>query len=590
MTDKSHLDRPGLLLLCAALLSAVSIWGSPFLYDYLNSGDYLVPMLHNVDPQLFAGDQVVTAMARFRSAFYVLLALAFRLAHVAPQRAEWWFYLLYVISKLLLMASIFSVTRALKKGPWLFVIFAAWCCHQKPALLGSVTLFMPYLTHNEVALMLGLFAVACLFRQRLVLFWLLAGIAVLIHVIVGLQFILCCLPPLVLRRQFSKGFFSGLTLFVISCVIFWLTLTPSPLSAPEGQVFFATIGRTGHISLFNQGWLNWFGFVAFLALALSAHARFTKDDPRCAFLAQAAIFGTLFGIALSLIAVFSGVLKLSLFQPMRIFLWVTLFCFLMLAVAVIEAFKTLRTAGIVISAALTLTVLNSILAPFLAFLGASYLVADRWITASAPQRGEALDKLLRVVVALSALGIATAWALGTRQPVNSLRSPVLLLPSLICLLALYLSRVRFEPQVLLAGPLLVYCLGAISVYRYHYYVRWTDPHWDAIKRWAQVHTQQSERFLTPPEDAGFRLVSLRSTASERLPRLVWVAPRAYLDNKQAADCAAQGYAPEGCHLDYLFALARGWKCNYVVTKGPCDAKVTPLFHSGSYSIVKVPEN
>ncbi|HMZ23257.1 MAG TPA: hypothetical protein PLD20_35365, partial [Blastocatellia bacterium] len=39
------LGRAALFISCAFLLAAFAIWGSPFLLDYLNSGDQLPPLL-----------------------------------------------------------------------------------------------------------------------------------------------------------------------------------------------------------------------------------------------------------------------------------------------------------------------------------------------------------------------------------------------------------------------------------------------------------------------------------------------------------------------------------------------------------------
>ncbi len=77
------LALPGLLL-----LAAFAVWGSPFLLDYLNSGDQLPPLLQSVDPQLFPGDTVVEAMGRLKSGFYLALAATMRALNVSPQQIE----------------------------------------------------------------------------------------------------------------------------------------------------------------------------------------------------------------------------------------------------------------------------------------------------------------------------------------------------------------------------------------------------------------------------------------------------------------------------------------------------------------------
>lgn len=587
---------PGIAIfsLCAVLLAAFAIWGSPFLLDYLNSGDQLPPMLQAVDPQLFPNDPVVAAMGRLKSGFYLGLAAAMRLLKLAPQQTEGLIHSLYIVSKLLLIVAAFAVTRALRKSFWFCVVFAAWCCHQKPALLGSITLFMPIITHNEVALILGMFAIACLLRGRMFLFWVLAGVSVLVHVIVGLQFLLCFGSALLWRRDFNKGFFAGAAIFVACCMFYLLTMTPPALSPAEWQLFVASNGHTAHISLFNHGWLDWFGFVSFFGLALISSNRFLKGDTGFELLRRAAVCGAALSLLLSVVAVTSKVMKLMLFQPMRIFFWVTLICFLMLAAATVEAFrlgnqgKASRLAGVMLAAVLVLTVLNSILAPLFAFLGLSYFLAEKIAGRFGARASAMVDLAARTVLTMGVAGILMAWVLGTRQPVDSLRSPVLLLPGIFCLMILFLPRLK-NWQAPAAATVILYCLMAASFYRYGYAARWTNPDWRAVRLWCQTHTAPSDRFITPPDQIGFRVLALRSTASESLPRVIWAAPQTYLANKQAVELAAKGYAGGTSNPAYLFELARAWQCDYVVTRGSYDAKFTPLFRSGEFSVLKVPQ-
>lgn len=584
---------PGIAIfsLCAVLLAAFAVWGSPFLLDYLNSGDQLPPMLQAVDPQLFPNDPVVAAMGRLKSGFYLGLAAAMRFLKLAPQQTEGLIHSLYIASKLLLIVAAFAVTRALRKSFWFFVVFAAWCCHQKPALLGSVTLFMPIITHNEVALILGMFAIACLLCGRMFLFWALAGVSVLVHVLVGLQFLLCFGPVLLWRREFNKGFFAGMVIFVACCLLYLLTMTPPVLSPADWQLFVAANGHTAHISLFNHGWLDWFGFVSFFGLALISNNRFLKGDTGFELLRRAAVCGAVIGLLLSFAAVVSQAMKLMLFQPMRVFFWVTLLCFLMLAAAAVEAFKqtkTSRLAAALLAIVLALTVLNSILAPLFAFLGLSYFIAE-WLAIKFNARASSMINLAAQTALTIGIGaIFAAWALGDRQPVDSLRSPVLLLPGLLCLAILFLPRMK-RWQAPLAGVLIGYCLIAASHYRYDYAKRWTDPDWRAVRLWCQTHTQPSDRFITPPDQIGFRVLALRSTASESLPRVIWAAPQTYLANRQAVESAAKGYVGGRSDPTYLFGLARAWQCDYVVARGSYDAKFTPLFRSGEFSVLKVPQ-
>ncbi len=578
-------------LISGLMLAAFAVFGSPFLLDYLNSGDQLPATLQLVDPQLFQNDPIVAAMGKLKSGFYLALAAAMKLFSISPQQTEPTIYALFVASKLLLIAGAFALCRSLKNSFWLFVVFAAWCCHQKPSLLGSVTLFLPLITHNEVALVMGFFALACLLRERMFLFWFLAGVMVLVHVIVGLQFVLCLAPVLVWRRKFDKSFLIGAGFFVACCAIYVLTMAPAAMSAEEWQLFLSTNGNTGHISLFRHGWLDWFGFASMFGLALMAANRFLKGDAGFALLQRAAICGSLIGLLLSLAAVLSRAMKPMLFQPMRIFFWVTLFCFLLIAAAMVEAFRnSSRLAGILLASVLALTALNSILTPLFAFLGLAYFFAER-LTAKPLERGvpgDALVFLTRATLIATTIAIFTAWLLGNKQPIGSLRSPMLLLPGAICLAALFLPKLK-PLQTSLAVGLMLYCLIAASIYRYEYNERWLDSDWRTVRLWIQSNTNPSDRFITPPDQIGFRVLALRSTASEALPRVIWSAPFTAMENKQIVERTAKGYGKDSTDPAYLFELAREWHCSYVVARDEYDSRFVPLFRAGKFSVLKVTE-
>ena len=595
MVDLDFLRKP-VWLISGLALAAFAVFGSPFLVDYLNSGDQLPPTLQLVDPQLFPNDAVVAAMAKLKSGFYLALAAAMKLFRVSPQQTESVIYTLFVVSKLLLIAGVFAVCRSLKNSFWLFVVFGAWCCHQKPALMGSVTLFMPIITHNEAALVLGLFAVACLLRGQVVWFWLLAGAMVLVHVILGLQFVLCVVPALLWKQKPGRNFLIGSALFAACCVVYLMTMAPPAMSAEEWRLFVSVNGNTAHISLLKHGWLDWFGFVSVFGLSLMAYDRFLKGDAGFELLRRAAIGGSAIGLALSAAAVATQAMKPMLFQPMRIFFWVTLICFLMIAAATVEAFsevgqvqnlfhqikKPSQLAGVLLASVLVLTVLNSILAPLLAFIGLVYFVLERY------DFGDTVAFTTKTILALIVAAIFMAWALGDRQPIASLRSPALLLPSAICLVVLFFYKPN-SWRPLMALPLILYCLTMASVYRHEYYQRWLDANWRAVRLWAQSHTPDSARFITPPDQVGFRVLALRTSASESVPRIVWSAPLAYLENKQAAERTTKAYANRSTDLATLFELAREWNCDYVIARGKHDETVTPLFRAGKFSVLKAPD-
>lgn len=576
-----------LLLAFTLCFAAVAVYGNPFLYERGNSGHYLAYMFQAIDPQLFAGDQVVVALARLNSAFYSLIGTCMRIVGLAPQQAEGLFYGLYIVSRLLLSAVSAFVMHMLRKDWWPVAVFLAWTCHPKAALVGGVKLFLPTLTHNEVALIIGLCALACLLSGHLLWGWGLLGVTVFIHALVGLHLALCLGPALLWRHRLDVRQLGGVSLFGVLLIGYLFTSAPPSMSAAEGAIFLAEKGEMAHISLSAQGWYGLLNLVALLALTLAAHWRFTQTTAGCAFLVRAIVAGGVLSCLLSLLASYGGGIRLALFQPLRAFLWVTLFCGMLLSIAVREAFYRSRTAGVWLAAALVLSALSSGLLPVVALLGAAYLGLEEILTRWSSEWSASLEVIGGMVQVLLVLTIFVGRLVGGLQ-VSSLRSSLLLIPGLLCLLVFLLPCERRRVGVVLGVATLVCCLVLASVSQHQYYRVRIDRDWQAVGRWAQAHTAKRDRFITPPEAENFRALALRATLSERTSALVWVSPMVYLDNSRAADRAAAGYTAEGCDLDYLFQLAREWGCRFVVAKGRPKQAVASLFMAGDYSVIEVP--
>ncbi len=594
------------VLTCTVMLSVVSVIGSPFLYDRGNSGRYLIISYRQMDSQLFQSDPVVNSLERFKSCFYDFIGMLGRISSVTPERMESVVFNLYILLKVVTIIVLYFLARILGGGKWLFILFAGWSCHQKIVPVGGMSVYMPILTHNEAAFVILLFALYQLLARRLLFAWAIIGVTVFIHSLVTFHFVICVLPPLlvshaaalkqpglILKSPPVRSLLIGLAFFAACSLLYLVFMSPPKLTAQQLSVFLAVKGDMSHVSIFNQPLYYLTIMVGLLSVTTLSHLTFTRDDDKCKLIHRAMWTGAILASIVSASAVIFRSGQLSLFQPMRIFVWVTSFSFILLGVTAIRALKSSKLSGIVISAILVFLALNTPWVIVCLYGGVAYFSVRLYFSTVISK--EMLDKLATIWLTLTGVGIIIGWMLGDRQPFNSLTTSITLVPTLIGFFVLFiLPGLKGSQQSwshAAVAILFIYGLTALSFYNYDYYgPPRVDPEWESVRRWCQGNTDKHDRFITPPEDDNFRSLSLRTSASERTSALVWVDPAQYLDNARIADRAAAGYTNNITNLNYLFGLANEWHCSYVIAKGNLQPSTNAVYHIGKYSVIKVPFN
>ncbi len=575
------------------IFSSISIFGSPFIYDQVNSGRQLTVTLKNIDTELFADDYIVAAFGLYRSLFYDGLSVLANVLGIEAIRLESLVYMLYLVSRFVIVAAFFYLAKVINENRWLFILLAAWSCHPKSVPVGGpgggAWMFQPLLTHNDVALIILIFSLYHLLRNNFLAFSTLVSIALFVHSLYALHFTLCVIPFLLSEKSINKFHFIGIALFVSCCFLYFTLYATPEMSQEERNIFLSIEGASGHISLLSQKPILWAKLILLSAVTILAHLNFTRGNKRLDHLNRSAIFGFASGILLSAIAIISKSLMLSLFQPMRMMLWVTLFFHIVLANSAVEAFKQSMTFGLILCGVLWLTVIYSPWTMVISSIGSLFLLARLILRAWWNQHISKLELLLKSALIIISIFFILTWSIKELQFLDSLASSALILLSLLCLITLAAKYYRLNITPAIAIASIFIALSLASVDRHEYYRKAFNGDWIAVRRWSQANTAKSDRFITPPEENTFRSLSLRTSVSERNIEVVWGSPKSYLKNKADADQAAEGYRDDFCDLEYLFRLAQKWGCSYVVSKGRVLAKDKPVYQSGIYGVFKVPE-
>lgn len=584
-------SRKYLIVLLVLLFVIVSIFGSRFHYSIRNSGLYLLPVIRTLDPDIFKNDSAVDSLGKFSSLFYEVLSFGVRTFGVSPDNLVSVLRVIYAISKALLMVLVFILAYQLKKDLWLFLLMAAWVSHVKLVPVGNILLFKPLLTHETMAFLLGVTALIFLLRRNYSLFWLALGFSILFHSIMAFHLFLCVAPAAVLMDKFRfrfrfKKHLIGLILLVIFSLVYLLLMAPPFLSSREATIFFIEKGACKHVSPFNQSFLGWVHMLGVIALAYLANKFILKKKKSGNLIGLSLLCGTGFGLALSFAAVVTKVPLFALIQPMRIFLWVTFLAYLLIALAAVQTLRQNSQVGVILSAIIVLSVLNSLWSLMFVFAAIAYLIIEKYWALLSRHISFSFPAFVFIGITLAVCVMIFSWIFQLGHPHSPSHLPAGLL---IFLMSLTLMSKK-NYCGLLVFILVGYSVIGTSFFRHDYFAGRMNLDWDKTRLWCRDNTDESDKFITPPDGNNFRIISLRSTVSEEMLALLWVDPFEYVKNQKRVSLVEQSRLKMKWNLKNLFSLAQKWGATYVVTEGAFEPiQTSPAFSSGDFCVFRVPD-
>ena len=577
--ERTEASRAVVWILLAFIIVALA--GSPFDYADTENARYLLPVFRAVDPSLFAGDTVVDAITRFRSVFYESLAWVARSARISTDSIPTLFAALYVLVRSALACSLFLLVRSLRGSAAALALTAALCSMTKVVPLGGIALFAPKLTHVEVAMVLCLSAVAALLTGRRIAFWCLMSAAVFVHPLVTLHLAVVMLPLLLYSyREMVFRHFLGPVLFGSACIAYFVWMAPPSMSPVEREIFLMSKGSMVHVSLLSQPTVGWLTMPIVLTILVFGSRRLFGPGHQIRLLANTAIWGACAALFLSSLAVFTTSYRLAQIQPMRIFLWVWLLTLVLLSFITVEALKSRRNLGILLTSFCVFLILESVWEMAFAGLVALLLVADAPLVRRFGQR--TIDRMLMRVAAVSLAAPLAVWLFSQRLPFESLRDPGLLAPCILLLTAL--AVVRSQPLIATAVAL---ALVAVCIHRWDHHRSRENQDWANVERWSAESTPKSTRFLIPSGGDGFRLLARRTAINEPMSSLAWVAPLEYLRSQRLVDSVREACPSPACDIPALFRLARQEHAEFVVVHDVAGIP-EPFVRFGTYSVLRVP--
>lgn len=597
--EKGRPGKPGLEARAVLLLAAfvpIYLFASPFRFGEKSGGRYLLGVLQHLDPELFPGDAAIVALDRFGSLFYSSAGFILHRLGVSAEALEPTWYGLYLLARLALLLALFYLGRAVDDRLGVALALLAWGAHGKASFVGGTALFVPALTHHQLAVLLCLLALGLLSsratrgaetepRTALTVGGLI-GLALLVHPLVAIYFVAALAPALFSSRsQKLASWLPAAALLTLAAVLYLLFLAPPSMSPQEAALFLAHKADSGHVSPWHQPPYAWLKLALLLALAVAGSSRLLEGAvPR--MLRAAALCGGALALALALLVDLGDSAFLTRLQPLRGFLWVQFFAEVLLLWGCVSAWRRRSTLLPALLGVLAFLALDSIWSLAWMLLALVLLVAERFVSLEA----ERLRTLGRLGVSLLLLSIAVFYLLGERQPLASARDGAGMIAA-ACLGWLVLDGSWRRRTAQLA--LLIVAVLAAASWREHRAVQ-HDLAWEETGRWVRQHTAKEARFLTRPGLPNFRFAAWRTSDSEALSALYWVDPSALQPAHDVARRFEAARRDAGWDLEALLDLGRRSGSDYLLLDGAVaaapESALPPVFERGPYRIFALPRS
>lgn len=538
-----------------------------------------VPILKRfIDPSLYSGDPLVATGDQFPTVFYRFLAAFLPSTDWVPLA----YFLLYVVSIALTYAAVYRMAVWASNGDRGAGALAVLLAMPVRTGLAGEALYRVAFSHSHLASGLDLMALALFLEGRRALPLLILSLGVYNHALYSL-YLLVPFTLMILWEGKSRPRRTTLVRLAIG----WLPVLPFLASAaahgkPMTQEWLdLLVLRSSHHSFPGAFGDALPDAVVWLLLGLAAA---TRSEPRRLKNLSIFIFATaLLFVVGTILTEFIPVKALLQFQPHRIWRFLAVILLAFMAVDIVRLWRfspLMRVLAAFYFLAIFATGLEPLgplvliavfaanqppLPTWLRLLGAAALVTLEW-----PDRGvvwtEYLVEFLRRIqnpAVFAILGAGLLLALSIRQQ-NRARA------GLLSLLAFLVA----------AGPLVA------DNYR-RQRSRFEQGSFFEAQTWARANTAKTAVFLTPPQEAGFRVFSERAIVGE------WKdGTQQYFDDDFAREWGrrmevvmAKDFAK---YSDAeIVALAREFGADYIVGQGR-RRKLPVVFDGGSTVVYSLP--
>jgi uncharacterized protein DUF6798 len=512
-----------------------------------------IPILKRfMDSSLYRWDVMVATGERFPTIFYATLAAVLPGKEAIPAA----FFALYVVSIAAALAGVYRIGR--------------WCGGAEAGLLALLvaipvrngianeSLYRVQFSHSHIASALVIWAMVLFLEGRRVLPLLMLSLGAYNHLLYSVYVLVpCLLVVLVEAREVGRRrTLLRLAAAVLPLLPFaaWTLAHRTPMT-PEWLSLLRL--RSAHHS-FPSYFGDSLAAGAFL-LALGTLTLSRLPRPKRVIVA---LFFAGFAIQFVLGTVFTEFVPLKAvlqFQPHRCWRFLMLILYGLAAAGVVTGWRAGGLARVAAGATAVILVNPQFepLLPVAVLLQAAVgrPVAETWARLTAVGT-------LAALAGWDAPHLALSWA---EYPLDALTTPTVLGAAALAVLVWIgheMSPSQRRGAALAAAAATLLWLGPTTYERRR--AKWESGAWRDVQDWVRLHTPKDAIFVTPPQEAGFRVFSERTVVGE------WKdGTQQYFDEQFANEWAArmQALGPEGYARlsdEQLTQIARRFGASFVV--------------------------
>ena len=584
-----NIINPNILGLISFFI-VISIFATPFQYAKKNEGRYLLSVIKKTDDNLFQNDLVVESLSKFKSIYYDLIGYLLGLQNNTDINTTLrnTIFSIFIVNKICFFLLLIFLTRALNQSIVFFIIFAIFAMHSKSIINGSGGLFMPMARHSEIAILTGIASFISLLYNKNYLFWILLSITVLTHSLIGIHLFLIMLAYITINYNNHIKDSWSIIIFIITIFYYSLHYAPPSMTIDEAKLFLSVKAASNHISFLNQGILNWVSCIGIILLALLLNIVYKQHDQFKIFNILI-ISGSIISFALSLIFYFTNFHYLALIQPIRIFLWVSFFCFISIINSTTLLFYKNNRLYFILLSILCLIILNSLWFIPLVYIVISYLISK---SLTIPGNNNFSERLLNSAFVLFGVIITIAIMVGDSSDrllfLNDIKPLFIIIPFL--LLIITGKRISYNHTLSILALVLTMSFVLKTIERHDYFKKRKNEGWDSIRLWFPKNTLKTSKVIVAGGAGNFRTLALRSCYGESESALSWVDPN--LQSKISKNFALvnKGYVNDSWDINYKMMLSKRWGAKYILIRGDYHPDtISPIYSMDDYHIFQYNE-
>ena len=528
---------------------------------------------------------VVKSLGKFKSIYYDLIGYLFKLQNSANinNALRDIIFSLFVLNKITFFLLLIVLTRALNQSIVFFIVFAIFAMHSKSIINGSGGLFMPMARHSEIAFLTGMASLIFLLYNKNYFFWILISVTVLTHSLIGIHLLLTLSAYIIINyKNYLKDGWSIL-IFIIAIFYYNLSYAPAPMTIDESKLFLSVKATSVHVSFVKQGILNWVSFFGIILLALLLNIAYQNHDNFKIFNISI-VSGSIIAFSLSALFYFTNSHYLALIQPIRIFLWVSFFCFISIINSTTLLFYKNNRLYFILLSILCLIILNSLWFIPLVYIVISYLL---YKSLTIPGENNFSERLLYGAFVLLGVVITIAIMVGDSTDrllfLNDMKPLFIIIPFLLLIIAG--KRLSYNHTLSILALVLTMSFVLKTIERHNYFKMRKNQGWDSIRLWFPKNTLKSSKVIVAGGAGNFRTLALRSCYGESESALSWVDPNLQGEISKNFELVNEGYVNDSWDINYKMMLSKRWGAKYILIKGNYHPDtISPIYSMGDYHI------